>query len=261
MFGPVGRAGAAVLLLIVGVSASIGSTADSASAASRPALSSAIGPPPGTLHSLPPTRLVDTRSVRGGALGSASRIRVQIGGRDGVPTSGVGAVNLHVTVANVLTSGYLTVYPDGPSRPPTSSLNYVPDRIISNSVLVHLPADGVVDVFASGGPVDVIVDLTGWFGTGPVPGGFVAVPQRRLLDTRSGHAPGSPPPVGIQPFSVQVAGVANVPVDASAVALNLTSVNSAGSWPIVAWAAGPGRLSRPSIRLRIAWWRSWRWSG
>jgi hypothetical protein len=49
------------------------------------------------------------------------------------------------------------------SRPLASNLNWVPGQTVPNLVVVKLGPDGKVILFNSGGNVDVIVDVVGWY--------------------------------------------------------------------------------------------------
>ena len=217
-----------------GSSASVGSTAS-------------LLPLDTQFHSVPSTRLIDTRAVPNAALKTNATLKLKVTGRAGVPTSGVSATFLHITVANVARQGYLVAYPDGGARPKTSSLNYVPGRIVSNSVIVAVPANGIVDVYAYAGPVDVIVDISGWYGPVIAPGSFVPLPQDRLLDTRLRGDPSAGSRLGEQPINVTIAGSRGVPETASAAVLNVTVVNAPQPQPVILWAAGEARPGISSL--------------
>ncbi|MBO0868296.1 MAG: right-handed parallel beta-helix repeat-containing protein [Micromonosporaceae bacterium] len=95
---------------------------------------------------------------------------------------------LNVTVTGATASGYLTVYPDGPSRPVASNLNWTTGQTVANVVVVSAP-DGVIDFYnGSNRPVHVIADALGgfWQGLGQP---FVPANPVRLLDTRIGTSP------------------------------------------------------------------------
>src|ERR1700712_5073072 len=81
----------------------------------------------GTYYPLATARILDTRSGNGAPtrpLGAASTPPLQVGGRGGVPTTGVSAVVINLTVAGATGSSYLTVYPSGQTRPTSSAINY-----------------------------------------------------------------------------------------------------------------------------------------
>jgi hypothetical protein len=63
----------------------------------------------------------------------------------GIPTSGVYALALNVTVADPTSSGFITVYPDGQSRPIASNLTYSAEQIVANLVTVGA-SSGFYDV-------------------------------------------------------------------------------------------------------------------
>jgi hypothetical protein len=67
-----------------------------------------------------------------------------------------------VTVTGPTASSFLTVYPDGQSRPVVSNLNFGAGRTISNQVIVPV-VNGQIDFYNSSGNVQVIADLSGYF--------------------------------------------------------------------------------------------------
>jgi hypothetical protein len=60
-------------------------------------------------------------------------------------------------------AGFLTVYPDGVTRPTASDLNFNAKETIPNQVIVPVGADGRIDFFNSAGSTQVIADLAGYF--------------------------------------------------------------------------------------------------
>ena len=128
---------------------------------------------------------IDGQFDAGGPLSAGTAVNLTVVGRGGVPGSGVGSVALNVTVTNPTVAGFLTVWPAGADRPLASNLNFVPGQTVPNMVIVPVGANGQVSIFASSGSVDVIVDVLGWFPTGP---SFTGLTPARLMDTR----PGSP---------------------------------------------------------------------
>jgi hypothetical protein len=104
-----------------------------------------------------PNRILDTRG--GGAIpGNSSRTLVVAG----VPAGAHSAV-LNVTVTNPTAPSYLTVWPDGASRPLASDLNFVGGLTVANLVIVQLGAGSTVDIYNAYGSTDVIVDVVGWY--------------------------------------------------------------------------------------------------
>ena len=132
-----------------------------------------VGSPPPEFASLSPVRVFDTRpdqpqgavSVVKQKYGGAGNIlRVKVAGAAGVPTSGVGAVSLNVTVVSPDGPGFVTVFPCG-DLPLASNLNYLADQVVPNAVLVPVSASGEV-CFYSLVDTHLIADINGWFATG-----------------------------------------------------------------------------------------------
>jgi hypothetical protein len=93
---------------------------------------------------------------------SASTLASARSGR--VAKRAVGNVSGSLTVSN----GFLTVYPDGATRPDASNLNWAPGETLPNLVLATPSADAAktVDFYNAGsGKTDLVVDLFGFFGT------------------------------------------------------------------------------------------------
>ena len=182
----------------------------------------------GAFGSLSPARILDTRHGTGatGPVGANKSVTVQVTGHGGVPASGVGAVVLNVTATPPTAPGYLTVYPDGTTRPTTSNLNFSAGETVPNLVVVPVGADGKIDVFnGSGGTVQVIGDVSGYYlsGTPAIAGAFGSLSPARILDTR--HGTGATGPVGAnKSVTVQVTGHGGVPASGvGAVVLNVTA--------------------------------------
>jgi hypothetical protein len=117
---------------------------------------------------LAPIRILDTRNGVGGyshEVGPGQSIAVQATGVGGVPTTGVSAVVLNVTVTNPNAGSYLTVYPSGASLPTASNLNFGPGQTVPNLVVVKVGSGGQVNVYNAAGSTDVIFDVAGWYST------------------------------------------------------------------------------------------------
>ncbi|MEO6204827.1 MAG: fibronectin type III domain-containing protein, partial [Mycobacteriales bacterium] len=199
----------------------------------------------GAFGSLAPARILDTRSGVGapaGAVAAKATLPVQVLGRGGVPTTGVSAVVVNVTVVDPTSSGYLTVYPSGGSRPVVSNLNFAARTTVHNLVIVPVGADGKIALFnGSGGRSHLLADVAGYYvsGTPSVAGSFVPVAPTRVLDTRSGNGA---PPTAVPARSTLTLTVRNrggVPATgASAVVLNVTAVDPASGGYLTVWPSG-----------------------
>ena len=139
---------------------------------------------------LAPTRLLDTRTGIGrngtAPVPAGASFNLQVGGRGGVPTSGVSAVVLNVTGTSPTATTYVTVWPSGGVLPGVSSLNLVTGETAANMVMVPVSVTGMVSLYNQLGSVHLIADVMGYFTAGtPGPGGFVPVAPVRVFDSRS----------------------------------------------------------------------------
>jgi hypothetical protein len=124
----------------------------------------------GTFTPFTPARVIDTRAEQPDGLRSVTKTRIgpltipqvqftDLGGL--VPSSGVTAVSLNVTVASTDGPGFVTVYPCG-TRPNASSLNFVLGETKANAVVVPVSSAGDV-CFYSMTATELIVDINGYF--------------------------------------------------------------------------------------------------
>lgn len=188
-----------------------------------------------------PVRILETRSGPGlgtvdagfngiGIRPADSVLELGIVGRAAMP-SWARSVVLNVTVTGALGPGYLTVYPCGEPRPTSSNLNYDVGTTRAVAVTARIGDLGAVCVYTQT-PTHVIADLTGFYAFGA---SFSGVQPARLLDTRIGAEfttiDGQLVGIGRRQAGVitevKVAGRGGVPVDAAAVAVNVTAVGPA----------------------------------
>lgn len=211
---------------------------------------------------LPPGRLMDTRGdgrtvddqgARGGALAAGQVQRLQVTGRHGIPTSGVSAVVLNVTVPKAGAASHLTVWPAGGVKPNASNLNYTAGQTAANAVVVAVGSGGGVSLSNAVSRSNVIVDVAGWFPTG---GDFTAVTPGRLMDTRANGATvdGQAARAGAvgpgETRRLTVAGRHGVPArGVGAVALNVTAVTPTSASHITVWPAGSSRPNASNLNF------------
>ena len=194
---------------------------------------------------LTPKRLLDTRESGQGPCVTDTRNLTVTGGSTTVPDTAA-AVSLNVTVVSPLTPGYVTVYPNGDSRPTASNLNYTTGQIVPNNVTVKVGTAGQVAIYAFGGCPDVVVDVVGYYegGTPVLEGGFVGLTPKRLIDTReSGQGPCVD---GTRDLNV-TGGLTTVPDGANAVALNITVVSPSAPGYLTAFPAGTLRPTASTL--------------
>ncbi|MGD9750567.1 MAG: S8 family serine peptidase [Acidimicrobiia bacterium] len=175
-----------------------------------------------------PVRALDTRAafgpigVAGGPLGTAAQ-SFSVTDALGVLPGDVAAVVLNLTGITPGEPCYLTVWPNGSSRPFSSNLNLLPGQTLANSVIVGVGADGRVGIGASCPAVDVAADVTGWF---PLDADLHTVSPFRLVDTRLGQGVAAAGPVG-SVVAVAPLGVGGLPSDPALVDSVLVNVTVA----------------------------------
>jgi hypothetical protein len=167
-----------------------------------------------------PRRLLDTRQPGigeiSGALAPRQATSIQVTGELGVPDDAESVI-VNVTVDDARAPGNLRVYPGGPV-PNASTVNYVAGWAKANTAVVTLSEEGRISLFSdSTAPAHVIVDVLGY----TMPGSsHVGTIPTRVLDTRDLGERVEPRTI----YTVPVRGDV-VPVDATAVVLNVTAIH------------------------------------
>jgi hypothetical protein len=185
-----------------------------------------------------PARILDTRKGLGAPkaqVAPGSSIKLAIDGADGgaLPASGITAVSLHVTAVDNDSSGYVTVYPDGQTKPIVSNLNFTAGSTVSNTVIVPVGTDGTIDLFngSPNGATDLIADVTGYYtkAQNSTIASYVPLVPARDLDTRK-----TPGPVA------NGGGVSLLPnaTGVSAYVMNVTAVQGTGNGYLTAAPTG-----------------------
>jgi subtilisin family serine protease len=213
-----------------------------------------------------PNRVLDTRngvgvvSVArvGDFTGTAADLPFTILGADSVPTTGVAAVSLNLTVSNASApdaGGYVTVYPCATGEPGVSNLNFVDGQIVANAVIVPVDNSGRI-CFHVYGIAHVIVDVNGWFASGA---GFTPVAPSRVMDTRDGTGPVAAARVGnflgtASDLAFTVVGTGGIPaVGVSAVSVNVTAAETSapdvGGF-VTVYPCAVGRTNVSNINFR-----------
>ncbi|MEJ3742269.1 choice-of-anchor D domain-containing protein [Actinomycetes bacterium KLBMP 9797] len=197
----------------------------------------------GTYYQLSPARLMDTRNgtgVRKGYVGQRGVVSLPVTGRGGVPSSGISAVVLNVTVTGPTYASYLTVYPSGQARPTASHLNYPAGWTGANLVTVPVGAGGKVDFYHHSGSTHVIADVVGFYAgdnsvlaSRGLGGQLVRTRPERLFDSRSQGTEGKLDPGGVYRIAVDYGGNANARI--RALAVNITAVGADGYGYLTAW--------------------------
>jgi hypothetical protein len=180
-----------------------------------------------------PQRLLDTRSNGGKLNGPGTRHLRVTGAGTGVPT-GAKAVVLNVTSTEASSAaGYVSVGPRGGLDTNTSSLNLQPGATVPNLVTVKTDANGDISLYTNLGSVHLIVDVFGYYAT-DAGEAFFGLQPNRILDTRGPNVPDTWPSgqalvggsASFGQMDLPVAGVGDVPAEARAVVLNVTSTEA-----------------------------------
>ncbi len=120
----------------------------------------------GSFVSLPPSRVLDTRTGTGatGPVSPNTTITIPVTNRAGVP-SNVSAVVLNLTVTDTNAPGYITAWPSGTQQPTTSNINFQPHQPPTpNLAIVKVGTDGKINLInASAGTSHIIADIAGYY--------------------------------------------------------------------------------------------------
>lgn len=203
--------------------------------------------PYGGYHPVTPARVLDTRTT-GGAIGQGEIRSLGLLGQGGIPTTGVDAVALNVTVTGGTAPSVLTVWPAGVARPLASNLNWPVGDTRANLVVSALGVLGAVSMVNATGSVQVVVDAVGWYDDGGAAratgGEYHPVTPARILDTRDGTGSVRAPIGAGSVRDLTVAGRGGVPGSgASAVVMNVTATDATAPSFLTVW---PGDVARPT---------------
>ncbi|MEU9283001.1 hypothetical protein AB0D61_50860, partial [Streptomyces sp. NPDC048341] len=196
------------------------------------------------LTGVTPTRIMDTRNGTGvtkAKVGAGGTVSLQVTGKAGMPTSGVTAVVMNVTATNATAASHVIVYPDGVARPNVSNLNFSAGENFPNLVVVPV-TNGKVDFYNASGTVDLLADITGYFSaTGSVEHNAGPV---RVMDTRDGTGVRKGTVGAGGTVTLTVGGHNGVPVDATAVVMNVTATNATAASHVIVY---PDGVARPNV--------------
>jgi hypothetical protein len=146
-----------------------------------------------------PQRILDTREGLGAPKAKVpprGSLQLAVLGRGGIPTGGVSAVVLNVTITQTSAAGFVQVFPTGLSTPGAfSNINHTgAGQTIAGLVTAPLGVDGTVTIYSEGGG-HLLADAFGYYtASGATSDGrFVALSPSRILDTRTTSEPTPPP--------------------------------------------------------------------
>jgi subtilisin family serine protease len=194
-----------------------------------------------------PTRVLDTRTTNGAhhykVVGNETVTIPFDSGQAGVP-AGATAVAANVTVANMVADGYLAVFPA--TFTGTSTLNYL-RNVRANLAVVGL-SGGAFRIINKGAPVDLVVDVVGYFGPSATSKFRVLPSPVRIADTRSGNGGryGQLPAGGT--LTLDEGGLNGLPYGASSVWAGVTAVPTAPGF-LTAYPAGQTRPTASTVNF------------
>jgi hypothetical protein len=191
-------------------------------------LSRSVGGPGLSFQSVPPHRILDSRTTTGswpGQLGPSSpRDLTVAGGSTTVPLDAQ-AVVLNVTVTNATTGSFLTLYPWGQvGIPIASNLNFAAGQTIPNLVTVKVGLAQKVAILNALGSVDVIADVVGYYAP-TATRRFNPLDPTRVLDTRTTTGGSQHPVTQGAPLDFD-ARAGGVPATADSVLMNVTATGA-----------------------------------
>jgi hypothetical protein len=203
---------------------------------------------PGGFVPVDQARIVDTRigtNAPQGQVTSGSSITLTAVGLGGVP-SDASAVYVNIAVLGQTTNGYLRTYAAGAPVPTSGALGF-DDSTQTESVAIPLSYEGAFTVLVgAGGPVDLLVDVQGYF-TPTATSGVFTPAAVHLLDTRAAPVRSI---AGNGVLTLPVADVGGLPTvtgGMAALALNLRTVQPGtglnGSGYLRVW---PGDQAEPA---------------
>ncbi|MEU2335480.1 S53 family peptidase [Streptomyces sp. NPDC013172] len=210
-----------------------------------------------TFHPLSsPKRLLDTRNGTGWGLSSLPTTKplvaggtapVKVEGAGGIPSSGVTAVVLNLTVTGTTGAGSLVAWADGTNKPSTSNLDWTgASQTIAASATVKVAGDGVVDLSTSS-TTHLIADVQGYYTSGTTGSKYTALTPARLLDTRSKVGISTTSKISNAVISLKVRGHGGVPTAATSVVLNLTATQTVGGGYLEAYPEGATRPTASNV--------------
>jgi hypothetical protein len=146
----------------------------------------------GTRVAVAKATLLDTRSGIGATrtpIKAGRSVTVTVAGRGHIPTSGVGAVVLSVTVDSPTRTGSVTVAPSGASIPALGNISFSAHRKTTNTVVVPVGSNAKIALLnRSAGTLELVASVTGYYRAG-------------APTSRGAFAPVTPARVGWQSIS------------------------------------------------------------
>jgi MYXO-CTERM domain-containing protein len=192
-------------------------------------LAGSFAPTGAGLATIPPTRVLDTRTPAAPLRAGVTRaVDVR------APAGAVGVVASVAVIAGA-TAGYLTASPCGMPVPLASNLNYAPGDVVANAVVSGLGSGQLC--LTSSADVDVVVDVTGHLSpTAPL--SYVPLFPQRVLDTRRTTTPYAGRVGAGQVLTLPIQRLAGMPAAVGAVVANVTVTDAAAPGYVTTFPCG-----------------------
>ena len=205
-------------------------------------------PAGGDYQPVKPQRLADTRPTPVAA-GNELTVPVDYGT---AINQHIRAIAVNITAVAPAAGGFLTAWDGTGTQPPTSTLNFAKGATTPNMAIIPTAPCAVagcsglpsITIFnGSSGTTNVLVDITGLFDDGTLPGGMVFHPitPQRIVDTRTNLGGSGALGAG---KSASFATSSVVDGSTGALALNVTAVAPTMSTFVTLWPAG---VTMPTI--------------
>lgn len=188
-------------------------------------------------------RILDTRNGNGGyttPMAANSWRTFNVAGQSDIPDDG-SVTAVAVTIIAVQSAAEGTIRGRSETGAASTILGrYGSTSLSTTSVPAVLPVspDGTIDLHTSSA-THLVIDVRGYYGVDDLPTSYVPVTGTRIADTRSGLGA---PQAALAPsdqVEIQVAGDGfDVPEDAHAVLLSITTANATGAGHLTAFATG-----------------------
>jgi hypothetical protein len=112
-------------------------------------------------HPITPTRIVDSRFGQGVPNSLGAKETDVITPPGSVADLDTGALALNVTAVGPTSSTFLTLWPDGESRPNVSNLNPAAGQTVPNAAITMLSLAEKFDVYNNAGTTNLVIDVAG----------------------------------------------------------------------------------------------------
>ncbi len=179
--------------------------------------------------------------------GQTTAVRVA-GTGDPAVADNASAVVVNVTITEPEAAGFVTVWPCGQPRPPTSNVDFAAGETVANLAIAAIGSEGSICLFSSA-TTHLVVDVAGWMSAGST---YRPVSAQRLLDTRRAASIGY---YGFKPspgrtIYVDIRSVDRAPATASSLAvLNITVTNATSSGFITVWPCDTPRPATSNVNF------------